>query len=540
MRKSTDKDQTNHEWIQTGWKVQATIDVLFSACAQKGIWNALNKVKGHGAWQDDGGNLIYHCGDKLWSLDGAIETGEYQGFVYPTAPQISAPWDEEVNAENSPAHDLLKLFKTWNWARPELDPVLLVGWFASAILGGALDWRPMVFLTGDKASGKSTLQKIAKHLFGDGILQTADTTPAGIYQQVGHGCLPIAIDELENEANNERTTGILKLARLASSGAVMLRGGANHKGTEFACYSCFLFSAILMPPLRAQDRSRMAILSLNTLPQGQKPPAIKKVVFETYGRKLKRRMIDKWPFFKDVLAHYQSEMVKNGHDGRSCDQFGTLIAAAHVLLSDKMPSRALTKKYMAMLSPDILLEISNTNSNSDDCLDYLLQSNIGKWRSGTDKSISALLEMYLDRNETQQYVVPDDVKNGLAAVGMAISKSVELNGTKKIEFLSVAIRHKQTLDMFKDSDWTGKSDTEGGWAQALSRLNGAWPSKSVRVDGLVIKCVQVPLMYVYRKSPDDLEKLMGFEEDFTLKEKRDATESAIAGNREDGIDPFET
>ena len=35
----------------------------------------------------------------------------------------------------------------------EVDPVLLLGWIGAAFLGGALPWRPAVYLTGDAATG---------------------------------------------------------------------------------------------------------------------------------------------------------------------------------------------------------------------------------------------------------------------------------------------------------------------------------------------------------------------------------------------------
>lgn len=532
VKKATEKDHTDHEWLVTGWKSQVTADVLMAACDMKGIWNSVNKVRGLGAWDDDDGGLIYHCGNRLWSLDGAEKTGEYEGYIYPALTKLPAPWDKDVPAAESPAKDLLSLFKTWNWERPELDPVLLIGWLGASILSGALDWRPMVFVTGDAASGKSTIHKIIRYLFGDGIISTTDTTPAGIYQLIGQSCIPVAVDELENEHDNNRAGGIMKLARLASSGSLMLRGGADHKGTSFKLYNCFMFSAVLTPPLRDTDRSRLAMLSLKTLPEGARPPEIKGEIFEEYGRKIKRRMIYKWPFFKEVLQHYQSEMSEAGHDGRASDQFGTLIAAAHVMLSDDMPSTALTAKYMKLLAPEVLDEINSRESNADNCLNYLLQSNIGKWRSGSDKSISALLEMYLNPEILDKH----EVRRGLGAVGMGITESAPEGGIGKIQYLAVAVKHKQTMELFGQSDWSGLASTEGGWAQALRRIPNAVAGKAVRIDGHVTKCVKVPLYYIYRNSNDDLEKLLGFEGEFFAEKKAQTS----ADRREDaGLDPFD-
>ncbi|WP_163359483.1 hypothetical protein, partial [Escherichia coli] len=82
------------------------------------------------------------------------------------------------------------------------------------------------FITGDYGQGKSTLQAIIKEVIGDALHATADTTPAGIYQRVKQDCLPVAVDELEADADNRRAVGVVRLARLAASGGVMYRGGS--------------------------------------------------------------------------------------------------------------------------------------------------------------------------------------------------------------------------------------------------------------------------------------------------------------------------
>jgi predicted ATPase len=33
----------------------------------------------------------------------------------------------------------------------------VLGWIAAATIGGALDWRPSLWITGDLSTGKSTL-----------------------------------------------------------------------------------------------------------------------------------------------------------------------------------------------------------------------------------------------------------------------------------------------------------------------------------------------------------------------------------------------
>ncbi len=60
------------------------------------------------------------------------------------------------------------------------------------------------FTTGGAGVGKSTLQGLIKRTLGRAMLDTTDTTQAGIYQRVRNDCLPVMVDELENKAGSSR------------------------------------------------------------------------------------------------------------------------------------------------------------------------------------------------------------------------------------------------------------------------------------------------------------------------------------------------
>ena len=80
-----------------------------------------------------------------------------------------------------------------------------------SFLSGALEWRPSTFITGDKATGKTTVQKVFKGVLGGWLVQAADTTAAGIYQRVKHDALPVSVDELESERDPVKQKNILKI-----------------------------------------------------------------------------------------------------------------------------------------------------------------------------------------------------------------------------------------------------------------------------------------------------------------------------------------
>jgi ABC-type multidrug transport system fused ATPase/permease subunit len=57
---------------------------------------------------------------------------------------------------------LLQALQSWNWDRGELDARLALGWLMTALVGGALEQRPVVYVVGTEGAGKSTLQKLLR------------------------------------------------------------------------------------------------------------------------------------------------------------------------------------------------------------------------------------------------------------------------------------------------------------------------------------------------------------------------------------------
>jgi hypothetical protein len=381
----------------TGLELNSLRDDLYATAARKGLWNAVEKVRGLGAWRGKSGELILHCGEFLSIAGKLAGTGEVDGYFYPRRPTTFTPWPDAIDHDLNPAPLLFQALKTWNWARPKIDPLLMLGWMAAGFLGGALNWRPSMFLVGDKAVGKSTLQALVKTVFGPAIISTPDTTPAGIYQRIGNDALPVAVDELEAEADDRRVRAVVRLARLAASGGLMLRGGADHQGIEFQARSTFLFSAINAPWMPAQDLSRLAVLTIGKLdPQSvARAPLLPDA--ETIGQRLLRVLADGWPTFEGLYEEYRAALRGGGHDSRGQDTYGTFLACAHLALGDEGMEDAgypieRFDWWSEALQADALPERESARDNWRRCLEHLLTSRVDAWRSGLRNTVGGLLE----------------------------------------------------------------------------------------------------------------------------------------------------
>ena len=95
---------------------------------------------------------------------------------------------------------------------------MLFGWLSIALIGGALDWRPHVFLFGPPNTGKTTLHNLVAALLTPMVVAAdGQSTEAGIRQRQGPDALPVVVDEFETDTEARRLQSVLRLARSASS-----------------------------------------------------------------------------------------------------------------------------------------------------------------------------------------------------------------------------------------------------------------------------------------------------------------------------------
>ncbi|MGN6596096.1 hypothetical protein [Sphingopyxis terrae] len=532
------------EWIVTGWRPDDVAMLLMDVAAAKGVWDMREKVRGRGAWLGDDGALILHSGNHVL-IDGAWKRpGEYHGMVYPTAPPGPKPAGNGV--AGVPAVDLapklvaslrargieiaddvgagpliFELIRTWNWARPDIDPHLLVGWIMCAPFGGAFDYRPLVWITGDKATGKSALQKLLAYLLGDGgLLQSPDATEAGVRQVLGQQSLPVAIDEAEADANNSKILALVRLARLAaSSQGDLLRGGQDHKGHNFKARTCFLFTSILVPPIPPQDKSRLAVLELGELPGELREPDMDKREIAALGAQLRREFVDLWRWWPRILASYKNTLIDNGgHGGRVADQFGTLLAAAHMVLNAENADAGEIFAWGDRLSITTLAEAADNESEAVLCVRHLMSTLVNLQGHGTPRLVSSWLWQAAQP-------VPDYMMAGTAAADevhdlkRAANKMLEKIGMKVIvagaakpgvgddgrpkpvpgrQYVAIASKHQGLARQFEGERWAA-----GVWSQALKRLPGALANQTQRIGNAPAKCTLVPVDVLELGADDD-------------------------------------
>lgn len=492
------QDKETGAWNVTGWKPELVAEALIHDASMRGVWSPLEMVRGRGAWRGADGELVLHMGDQLLVVpaerDGPWrqqDPGEVLGRVYPTAPRLMRPHPvAQPGGERGPAGQVLDLLKTWTWRRPDLDPYLLVGWIAAAWLGGALSWRPIVWLTGGRGTGKSTLQDLIKWLFaGNALLKSADATEASVRHTLKYDSLPVAVDEAESEEDNRAIHKLVKLARNAATGALSMRGGSDGVAQHFILRSVFQFSSVLIPSLLPQDASRIAILALKPLAD-QPPPAITERKAGELGAQLLRRLMDGWWRWPETVQAYRAAMQRAGHDARGQDVYGTMLAAADLLFHDGIPEPGALDGWIEMLAKT---EISPDGEASDEasCLTHLLSSTLDSPHDRQRRTIGDWIRIAAGTHPDYQ---GDDrvrlARRLLAEAGLAVY--FEPPPDRGV-WLRVANQHQGLARIFAGTHWQQRPAADGVWVQSLRRLPGARvPKKTIWV-GASVRGSEIPL-----------------------------------------------
>lgn len=469
-----------------------------------GTFNPMESVRGTGAWLDETGRLVWHCGGSVLICDSTGQLhkgklGQRDGYVYKLDDNgmLPGPVDQAIAGPAGPAYELLVLLQKWYWHRPAVDPFLLLGWLVAAAVGGALAWRPAMWLTGDSSTGKSTLQEVIKLVMGGkgGLLQAFEATGASVWQTLGYRSLPVAVDELEAEADNTKRQALITLMRGAASGGRIMRGGADGKASEFIARSCFLFSSILMLPLPPQDLNRLCVLQLNEIPHGSTRPLLDVKRLAQIGAALRRRVSRAWPQWQEHLSPWHDPL--NREFGlRTADTFGTLLAMAHLALADEPAHPDTVEEQIASLIPSLREWQAIAGRDHELMLTHLATWQLEPWDRGQRHTVRNLI--YWASRRAKDHTAKDHhvlygkdleqpkTRAALVQHGLRVCTLREGENANK-EYLAVAFRHSALERMFRGTKWQG-----GVWRQSAGRVPGALTRK-IRLGAGPEGCVLIPI-----------------------------------------------
>ncbi|CAB4128489.1 Ras_like_GTPase domain containing protein [uncultured Caudovirales phage] len=522
------------------FKPDKVAESLIQACSSEGPFGGHDMIRGRGAWPGEDGDLVVHLGNRLVVQGKSERVGKRDRYVYTRQPPREPPATErQPEGDEGPAAELARLLGCWNWRRPRLDQRLMLGFICAGWVCAALDWRPQMWLGGERGSGKSTLIKklIGEVLHrGESCIVTDDPTPAALRAGLQYDSLVVIYDEAEPSEDNGALNRVIDLARSAASGGVTLRSTADHGFVAFTVRFMGLFSSVLKPPLKAQDLSRIAWIGLRK--NNGRPPLLQADMLRMLGRRLHRRMIDQWGEFQNRLPLWREALLNAGLDARGADQFGTLLTAADVALHDLDPDSDTLAEWAELVVAGTKAERAEEMPEWRRCLEHVATSPAPQWRGGEQGTVGRLIALAARRavlvdNETGEPMRPttqsvEDAQRALGALGLRVVpelappdakgkawplwQQLDENGQpmgepqaghppapgrgEMLGFLAVSNTHASLNTLFRNTHWQGRSGASGGWKPALEDAPGARTHREMRFGGLTSRSVLVPLALV--------------------------------------------
>lgn len=372
---------------------------------------------------------------------------------------------------------MLKLCAALNWENP-LYGTLLAGWVVSALVCGAMEWRPHIMLTGPSGCGKSWVgEHVIQRILGEFVVAAkGETTEAGLRQALQHDALPVTFDEAEGEdrrtaANMERVLGLMRQAS-AEVGGNILKGGADGMAQSYSIRSMFCLIAIRVPLQQTADENRVTVLSLkrNTATDKlrfteQIEPLVAALEDGDWAGRLRARVFANL----DVLRHNARVFARavGVHFGnqRIGDQYGPLLAGAWLLGSTGRVTTERAAEKVAALD-GLLGDVRDVQAENDE--DKLIaaimaqQIDVSSEKKVYRRSIGELVE--LCNGQRTDDVWPAQAIDALERVG------IKPDGVRVL----VANKHDGLRKILEKTPWSV------GWGHILRRIDGAQQGNSGR------------------------------------------------------------
>jgi len=428
---------------------------LIRLCQEKGIFS-LENARGVGVWNDNGA-LLVNCGDVIVGEGVKCHPSAYQGdYVYEAGQRVIDMEAEPLSSKE--AAKLLEICTSLTWKKRQYG-YILAGWIVVAAIGGCIDWRPHIFITGRKGSGKSTvMDKIVRDaLKGVAVKRDGGTTEPGIRKALGASSRPFVMDEAESESGPRRQQMqlIFEYFRNASSGAVVENAYATYVARSAAC-----FGAINPRIEQGADADRWTMLELTPNTTGDSEAQYKKLltdISETINAGFPNRLLARTVAYLDVLLDnidvFVSVFSKKLGSKRAGDQVGTMIAGAHSLVSTNRVTYEYVEEWVSKQDWQ-WHELGAGMSDAEALLSHIMAARVRYDQDGMGRE-SSIGELAW-RASNPDAMGHDAAVKGLGGVGIKVEG----------DLLLISNSAPPLRGILKDTPW-------GMWKRTLGDYDGA-------------------------------------------------------------------
>lgn len=418
------------------------------------------RIRRSGAWIDNG-EIVFHAGEYLLIKNEKWELIEKNGrYIYEKSRCLPIDINNALTTEQS--IQFLELIGNLEM-KTKVQEHILAGWCLLAPFGGALKWRPHIWLTGPAGSGKSwVLDNIIDRMVGQefGIKGTGTSTPAGIRQNLQSTTLGVVLDEMEsdNRKHADYIEQILKMFREASSGiesaASTLHGSVDQSGKSWLVRSMACFASIGASLRQDADIDRFTILSMTTMNLPVKKRSEKFTELEEmvqiltleYCRAFVSRtysIINEVLNCIDVMVEQATDILGSRRHG---DQIGALLAGSWMINHDKAATAREAREWLEDLAIDRINSVSEDRSTEQKAIEEILayQIRVSDGHVTTTQTIGTCL-MYIFHNPEPLMNEENDTAIFPGATPKSVRQSLERYGIKPSNkngnYIQIAAKH---------------------------------------------------------------------------------------------------
>ena len=462
-----------NQWTQAHKRAWA--DAMIRAAEKGGELDLNNTIfwrRGARAYKTPEGDekVMFHAGNRLLYEDaeGILRDTKSLSEPYDTEIYLPGPSIPVVADKNAAqyARDFAEAVMGYRWITPEHGHVLL-GWIVTSLVGGALRFRPAVWLTAAAGTGKTyVLDSMLKPIFGDLVMPLANATEAGLAALSTDSALPAMLDEFEPERGREGAqTGILNLLRIATSGDGMRLRGRQDGGviSTRPRFSLFM-SSIDRPILSEANIQRIYPIRLSD--QGVKNwlEVERKIEAATTPSKclaIRSHIILHSAKIAAAARNIEKEYIRAGVATRESQIRGALSAGASFLMGDPAMRLGLRREQKS----DEYGPLGTILAYKVRCPPY------------PEKSLAEALQLGFTSWEKDPELFADEengYSNDAAAKRKLWGDTCRRYGLMiEAEHLVVAEKHPEHKRLLRDSHWQNIDLDE-----YITKLRGAVPSKT--------------------------------------------------------------
>jgi putative DNA primase/helicase len=447
------------------------MDWLIRQCENVGPYK-IDTVRGRGAWLDNG-RTVLHLGTHLL-VDGVPHSLDLPNSRHVYEKREGINEQTATPLKSSEAGQLHKLIERFKWEDQGLSPRLMSGWIVCALVCGALDWRPAIWITGGSGAGKTTLlQDIIEPVLGGLVCKRSSaSTEAGIRQGLDGDALAVLFDEAEAESaqDRHRMQGVFDLVRQSSKegSAPIVKGTQSQTGAKsYTLRSSFLFSSINVSMNKLADESRITVLGLATTAKGDKVAmadyaALRRDITATltteFRAGLLARIVSLMPKINANARTFSRACADEMGSNRAGDQIGAMLAGYYALTS----SREITVEEARDIVAGLTLDDANSADAERDeqrLVNFVFQQLLTVKVGGSpyDRTIGGLVKA----------ATPGGDKNVDHEVAAEVLLRHGIKYDAKEGGVWIANKHAALAEFLKDTPWSVN------WNRALKRLDGA-------------------------------------------------------------------